>query len=75
MSMMPTESDECGQEGSERLLEILDDAITNYHRLTEWENGFCDDLRERVCYYGGRTRISPKQWAIVERIETKLYGL
>lgn len=56
-----------------RLREILSDA-EHSARLTDWEANFCDDIRDRVLEYAERTRISAKQWEVIERIEGKLYG-
>ncbi len=73
MSMLPSANeDECGNE-LDRVMELLDNAETAT-RLSDWEQEFCNSLRDRVLQYKERTRISPKQWAIIERIETKLYG-
>lgn len=40
--------------------------------LTEWELNFIRDQLERFDQYGLDTRYSPKQWAIVTRIEESL---
>ena len=56
-----------------RLREILSDA-EHSARLSDWEANFCDDIRERVLEYAERTRISAKQWEVIDRIESKLCG-
>jgi hypothetical protein len=55
------------------LSDFLYDAIAS-PRLTAWEDQFVADLKERFDQYGGDTYISDKQWAILERIESKVYG-
>lgn len=55
-----------------RLDSILNEAGDNEERLSEWERGFVADLVERREKYKETTRVSPKQWAILERIEEKL---
>ena len=39
--------------------------------VTIWEDEFLADLEERYAEYGKRTRISPRQWEIIERLEEK----
>ena len=72
MSIMPDNPDEIGDD-LPALQEILNDAEST-SRLTSWEQDFIDDLRDRVLTYGKRTRVSPKQQEIIDRIEKKLYG-
>jgi hypothetical protein len=42
--------------------------------VTKWERDFMDSQRERLEQYGERTRISDKQWAIIDRIYDKVIG-
>lgn len=56
----------------ERVREILKDAESST-RLSDWEQSFLDDLRDRVLRYGDATLVSDKQGAIIDRIERKLY--
>jgi len=54
------------------LTELLADAEAST-RLTDWEDKFCDDLRDRVTRYSIWTEVSARQWEIIERIEGKLH--
>ena len=72
MSILPTHDDDVGDQ-LDYVQELLQDADAS-EGLSEWEISFCDSLRDRVEQYGARTRISLKQWAVLERIEEKLYG-
>jgi hypothetical protein len=58
----------------DHVVELLHDSESTT-RLTDWENTFMDDLRDRVVRYGADTIVSEKQWAVLKRIEAKLYGL
>lgn len=56
-----------------RIERLFDEAEQNGDELlTDWEQGFLESLSDRIEQYGDRTRISEKQWAIIERIEGKL---
>ena len=57
----------------DRVVELLHDAESTT-RLSDWENEFLDSLRDRVVRYGADTVVSEKQWAVLKRIEAKLYG-
>jgi len=72
MKIHHTDSDIIDSDQLARVTEILSDAETST-RLSQWENEFCDSLRDRVLEYGERVRISTKQLAIIDRIESKLY--
>jgi hypothetical protein len=39
--------------------------------LSDWEVSFSDDMRERFEKYGDRMYVSEKQWAALDRLETK----
>lgn len=54
------------------VVELLHDAESST-RLNDWENNFLDELRDRVVQYGDRTIISSRQWAVIMRIDAKLY--
>jgi hypothetical protein len=56
----------------DRVREILKDAESST-RLSDWEQNFLDDLRDRVLRYGDATRMSDKQMAVIDRIEQRLY--
>lgn len=61
---------------------MLTDVVAAYEdtpeKLSEWEQSFLagDDqykgLADKFTEFGESTRLSPKQWAIVERIHGKL---
>lgn len=72
MSILPPHEEDVGEQ-LDYVQELLQDADAS-EGLSEWEITFCDSLRDRIQQYGARTRISPKQWAVMERIEQKLYG-
>ncbi len=42
--------------------------------ITAWERDFVESFRERLEEYGERTRVSEKQWAILDRIYDKVVG-
>ena len=69
----PQEHDILSEDELARLREILSDA-EHSARLSDWEMNFCDDLRDRVLDYAERTRVSARQWEVIERIEGRLYG-
>ena len=56
-----------------RLTEILRDA-ESCARLTQWEEEFLADMRGRVLIHGSGTRVSDPQWAVLTRIEGKVYA-
>ena len=56
----------------DHVVELLYDAEATT-RLSEWENEFMDSLRDRVVRYGADALVSEKQWAVLKRIEAKLY--
>lgn len=70
----PQDHDTLDDDELARIKEILSDAETS-SRLNDWEEEFCNSIRDRVTEYGARARISAKQWEIIDRIEGKLYGL
>jgi hypothetical protein len=70
----PQDHDILSEDELSRINEILGDA-ENSARLSDWENEFCDSVRDRILEYGNRARISAKQWDVLDRIENKLYGL
>ena len=40
--------------------------------LTDWERGFFDDQEKRYAEYGARISLSPKQWAVLNRMYDKV---
>jgi hypothetical protein len=59
---------------AERLAAILEAAAESRDAglLSEWETQFSNDMRERFERYGERMYISEKQWASLDRLETKM---
>lgn len=55
------------------LQELLDDAAS-CSRLSNWEQEFLDSMRDRVERYGVNVLVSDKQWAVIERIQAKIYS-
>jgi hypothetical protein len=41
--------------------------------LFHWEVSFSDDMRDRFEKYGSRIYISERQWAVLDRLETKMH--
>lgn len=62
-----------GEDDLAKLKELLSDA-ESCGRLSQWEESFLNDLRERVLTYGDRILISGKQQAVIDRIEGKTYA-
>ncbi len=55
------------------LQELLKDAEA-CTRLSQWEEEFLSEMRDRVLLYKERTRISDAQWSALHRIEGKVYA-
>ena len=55
------------------ITEILRDA-ESCARLSQWEEEFCSDMRGRLLTRGDVLEISDKQWAVIRRIEEKVYA-
>lgn len=55
---------------------LLEQAITaardNFDELTEWEQGFMVSTEERYKQYGSGTRLSEKQWGVINRVYDKV---
>lgn len=47
---------------------------TNNSRLSQWEQNFVRDHKERHEEHGVNMRLSPKQWGILNKIDAKLNG-
>ncbi len=56
-----------------QLTEILRDA-ESCARLSDWEERFVDELRDRVLISKQDTRVSEKQWVAIRKIEEKVYA-
>jgi hypothetical protein len=59
---------------AERLNEILEAALKSAKagQLTTWETDFIQNVADRFHRYGKRIYVSPKQWAVLDRLEAKL---
>ena len=55
------------------LQELLKDA-ESCARLSQWEDEFLSDMRDRVLLYKEHTRVSDAQWTVLRRIEGKVYA-
>lgn len=51
---------------------ILSAAVDAPHKLSDWERSFVDDFAQRREQYGEDTRVSPKQWGVLDKIHMKL---
>lgn len=56
----------------ERLRTVIGAANDFPDNLSQWEKDFLSDFEKKLDQYGDRTRISDKQWVIIERIEGKV---
>ena len=68
--MPPTEV--MDQDEYDELTDILAAAEELDSRLTPWEVTFVTDFQDRVEKWERRVKVSPKQWAILQRIKDKL---
>ena len=50
--------------------ELLTEALAS-GSLSDWEDGFCRDLVEKLEQYGGATYVSERQWEILHRLEAR----
>lgn len=55
-----------------RLEQIITAARDNFDELSEWEQGFMVSTEERIKLYGANSRVSEKQWAILDRVYDKV---
>lgn len=55
-----------------RLDEILELATTHSDELTQWEQEFLDDIRERYSRYADTLQLSSRQWDVLERCLDKM---
>jgi hypothetical protein len=65
--------DELDDKALAGLRELLSDA-ESCARLSQWEEEFLSDMRDRVVLYGADTRVSDAQWKVLHRIEGKVYA-
>ena len=61
---MPLTEDET--EKLQRIIDLAADAAPG--QLSDWERSFLKDQQERFEKYGTDTRMSPKQWGVLDRI-------
>lgn len=67
------QADDLDPKAYANLQELLKDA-ESCARLSQWEEEFLSDMRDRVLLYKERTRISDAQWNVLHRIEGKVYA-
>lgn len=51
-----------------KLEQVITAAKDNFDELSEWEQGFMVSTEERYQLYGANSRVSDKQWTILDRI-------
>lgn len=56
----------------EYLEEIINARGEAGHLISEWERKFIDDQQSRYEKYAADTKMSPKQWAVLDKIANKL---
>jgi len=59
-------------EQEEKFLFWIDEIKNNLSRLNDWERGFIKDQLERYEKYKSGISMSPKQWAVMEKMYTKV---
>lgn len=60
------------EEQEERLSLLLSELEANRKSLSDWERGFLDDQSKRFDQYGAKVFMSPKQFAVLERMYEKV---
>lgn len=50
---------------------LVSDALAG-KEISAWERSFLEDQRKRLEEFGENIRMSPKQWAILDRIAKKI---
>lgn len=64
--------DGIGKPAADALMSWLASLVTREDRkITAWEADFCNDIYERLEENRGRTRISERQWEVINRIKKK----
>ncbi len=61
-----------GDEAYAWLESLVADALGHGSKASDWEKGFLTDQQDRMEKYGQDIRLSPKQWAILDRIANKI---
>lgn len=59
---------------NDRLADMLAAIEPEMASLSDWERSFIKDQLERHEKYGSGIRISPKQWAVINRVYEKITG-
>jgi hypothetical protein len=74
---MPRSDEEIPHHDYNRVVELCDDCAeaAQMGRLTKWEEQFIEDIGARIAEYGRNTRLSEKQWEIIDRLEEKVYSV
>jgi hypothetical protein len=55
-----------------KLANILETCLEGRKQLNDWERGFLDDQAKRYDEYKSRMSLSPKQWAILDKMYEKV---
>jgi hypothetical protein len=59
-------------EQEEKLSLALNEIDESKSKLNDWEKGFYEDMAARYQEWGARISLSPKQWAVIERMLDKV---
>lgn len=62
---------EAGAKSFDVLEDVMEAAKQYDGQLTAFELDFCESMRSRISVYGARTFVSPKQWAVIERMKDR----
>ena len=60
------------EEEHDWLFALLNAVGENSSKLNDWEKGFMTDQQSRYEEYGENMRVSPKQWAVMNKIAEKV---
>jgi hypothetical protein len=59
------------EEEQEKLEHIINHVSDYFNNISEWEQKFMTDIRNKYERYTLNLRLSPKQWAVLEKIDEK----
>lgn len=68
---MSAVSNEIGKKDYDELMSLFE-ACEGSDELSEWERGFCADLKHKIVKYKHKAYISTKQWDVIDKIMDKL---
>ena len=72
MSADKSKREPIGDEAAAWVKSVLDRGLTGDSGLSDYEDGFLMDMDRRFARFGAQTFLSPKQRALLERIDAKL---